>query len=174
MTRRLPKLVAASFPLLLTLAAGCGEEPKPCPAAEGSFACVDGATLVAAAAPSCEFPLTTVEGVEVQTARALEIAGEVWGVDPGDYVTGWVISYCRGWFVCAAAQVTWTYGCAYTDREVIEAAPGPSKCLPGVLIHELGHLVVGDPNHRDPRFAVADALEGAPCAARAEARSGAH
>jgi hypothetical protein len=156
-------LLATPLTVLLTLAAGCGG-PAPCPEAEGAFACVDGATLALASKPSCAFPLASSEGVEARTAKALEIAGRVWGVDPGDYLTGWTIDFCGGWFVCGrAGSATWTYGCASPDDERLDAAPGPSGCLAGVLIHELGHVVVGDLTHRDPRFETANALEAAPC-----------
>jgi hypothetical protein len=156
MTRRLLSPVAASLPLLLTLAAGCGGL-EPCPPADDAFACVDGATL---AAPAVKYPVKSVAGLEAQTAKALELAGKVWGVDPRDYLTGWVINFSEGWFACGRS---WTYGCADTNTSTLAAAPGPAKCLTGVLVHELGHLVVGDMAHRDPRFEKANALESAPC-----------
>jgi hypothetical protein len=157
-------LLVASCSMLLTLGAACGEQRKPCPEAPGSFACVDGATLALASANSCEFPLESTVGVEAQTARALELAGTLWGMDPTELVTGWTITYCRGWFVCAGGgTASWTWGCAHLDTEVIQAAPGPSRCVTGVLIHELGHLVVGDLAHEDPRFTLADDMEARPC-----------
>ncbi len=126
---------------------------------------MDGATLALAAAPSCEFPLESSAGLERQTARALALAGQVWGVEPQGYLTGWTISYCRGWFLCAGGgQAAWTYGCAYLEREAILAAPGPTQCIAGVLIHELGHLVLGgDGAHHDPRFQLATDLAAVPC-----------
>jgi hypothetical protein len=161
MARPSRRFLVASCTMLFALTGGCGAR-KPCPGAEGAFACVDGATL--AAPSSCEFPLTSVSGLESRTAKALEIAGVVWGVEPTDYLTGWVISFCGGWFVCGGGDsATWTYGCTRTDTEVITAAAGPSHCLSGVLIHEFGHVVVGDRAHRDPRFAVADDLAAIPC-----------
>lgn len=143
--------------------AGCGR-PQPCPDADRSFACVDGATLALDAPPRCEYPLAGSAGLEAQTAKALELAGRLWGVDPEAYVTGWVIEFCQGWFVCSGGgTATWTWGCARLDENVISAAPGPTRCAAGVLIHELGHLVVGDLAHADPRFATASDMAGQPC-----------
>ncbi|MBK9517586.1 MAG: hypothetical protein IPO09_09575 [Anaeromyxobacter sp.] len=168
MTRPTWRLHAARCTLALVLAAGCGREPTPCPSAEGAFACVAGATLAAPPVPTCEYPVTDLTGVVERTERALEIAGEVWGVVPSDYLRGWTISYCGGWFLCGSGDsACWTYGCARLDRAVIAAAVNPAtRCLPGVLIHELGHLVVGDREHRDPRFALATSREAEPCEER--------
>lgn len=160
MTRRL--LAPAS--LLLALTVGCGQH-SPCPDVEGAFACVEGATLALSSDAWCEFPLASADGLETEARRAMELAAEVWNVDPSDYTTGWVVSYCRGWFVCqGAGTAAWTYGCAQLDEELIRVAPGLDHCASGVLIHELGHLVVGgDGEHEDPRFASADALASSVC-----------
>jgi hypothetical protein len=161
---RFDRCFLLSSSLLLTLAAGCAQQNQPCPDAPGAFACVDGATLALSQAPSCEFPLQSSAGLEAEATRALQVAGKLWGVEPREVVSGWTITYCRGWFACAGGgSATWTYGCAHLDTEVIQAAPGPSACLSGVLVHELGHLVVGDLAHQDERFALANDLEAAPC-----------
>jgi hypothetical protein len=160
MTRRL--LSTAS--LLLALTVGCGQH-SPCPDVEGAFACVEGATLALSSEPWCEFRFTSADGLEAEARRAMEIAATLWDVDPSDYTTGWVVSYCRSWFVCqGAGAAAWTYGCAQLDRELIRVAPGLDGCATGVLIHELGHLVLGgDGNHEDPRFASADDLASSVC-----------
>jgi hypothetical protein len=153
---------------LLRLAAGitgCGgpaePPPVPCPEVDESFGCVDGATL--AAMPGAEFKASTA-GLVPRVERALRLAGEVWGVEPADHLAGWTIEFSGGWFACGTgARACWTYGCALPDRRIIKAAAGFADCLPGVLIHELGHVVIGDGEHLDPRFATADAMEGGPC-----------
>jgi len=162
MTRR---LFAASSALLLTLAVGCGKPVEPCPEAEGAFACVEGATLALSSEPWCESKLATAQGLVAEAVKAMELAGQVWDVDPSDYVTGWVISYCGGWFVCGSGgSASWTYGCAELGEDLIKAGPNLDGCASGVLVHEIGHLVVhGDRNHRDPRFAVATALADTVC-----------
>jgi hypothetical protein len=138
----------------------------PCPPAEGGFACLSGATLAAPPPPTCEFAVADLERVEGETRRALEIAGEVWGVEASQVLTGWTIRFCGGWFLCGSgSSAAWTYGCARLDLKLITAAVNPKTgCLPGVLVHEVGHLVVGgDRDHRDPRFAQATAHEAEPC-----------
>jgi hypothetical protein len=95
-----------------------------------------------------------------RTERALDLAAEVWGAEPADHLTGWTIEFSGGWFACG---VTWTYGCVEPASMRIRAAPGFANCLPGILIHEFGHVLIGDGGHEDPRFERADALEGAPC-----------
>jgi hypothetical protein len=165
-TRGDPRRLAAA--LVLGVVAGCAvadpSPPAPCPDADGAFACVFGASL-AAPPHACEFPLTRVDGVEARTRRAFELAGELWGASPEALLTGWTVAFCQGWFVCPTADGgAWTYGCALPASRLIRAAPGDTNCLEGVLIHEFGHLAVGDPAHRDPRFATATSMQAAPCA----------
>jgi hypothetical protein len=161
MTRR--SLIAASS-LLVALVVGCGGR-EPCPVVEGAFACVEGATLARTTDPWCESELASTEGLEAEATKALRLAARVWGVDPADYLSGYVISFCGGWFVCrGGGESAWTYGCAEPDRALIKAGPNLHGCTAGVLVHELGHLVLhGGREHHDPRFAEATALADEAC-----------
>ena len=41
---------------------------------------------------------------------------------------------------------------------------GPTRCRTSVLVHELGHVVLGDGDHADPRWALVPAVAAMACA----------
>ena len=142
--------------LILALLAGCAVPQTDCRTTD-TIEVVEG---ICVEAPSTvEFPIVDTAPLARQTERALSLAARVWGLEPGA-LTGWTVRYQRGWLACGT---TWTYGCAFPAARLIVAAPGPSGCAAGVLIHEVGHALIGDMAHADPRWTEADALESQPC-----------
>lgn len=159
--------LAAALPLAALLAA-CGEAPRPSPAAsfdaDATLGWVGGARLVAD--PHAEFQVERAGLVE-EAGRTIALGAALWGAAPATALDGWVIVFSGGWFPCRTAQgATWTWGCTYPAEAVIYAAPddGPTRCRTSVLVHELGHVVLGDGDHADPRWALVPAVAAMACA----------
>lgn len=140
--------------LTLLMAAACGGPEAPAAVAFPGSATIGeahGARVVAV--PRAEFPIETT-GLLAEVERSIEVGAEVWGVDDG-VLSGWTIAFQGGWFPCqTAAGAEWTWGCTYPAHRLVYAAPddGPLRCRSSVLVHEIGHVVIGDPAHTDPRW----------------------
>jgi hypothetical protein len=75
-----------------------------------------------------------------------------WGGD-WRHLAGATITLAEGpWVLCGGAPAL---GCWDGDIRVATADPGAGTfaCVEQtVLVHEVGHAVIGDPDHRDPRW----------------------
>jgi hypothetical protein len=143
--------------LLLVLASACAA-----PVA-GDFAVRDTVVVVDSVAPFTAHP-----DLPARLESTLEVALEYWGGGWED-LAGFTVTLtdddrvtCRG--------VSSALGC--TDRRairIVTADPGAGtfRCVEQtVLVHEVGHAIIGDPMHQDPRWMafdkVAEALAGRP------------
>jgi hypothetical protein len=146
---------AAQIALLLATATACGGSGR-----SPDFWVHDVGVHVETDAPFAhqpDFP-RRVESV-------LDVALRYWGGD-WSHVAGRTVTFAAGPYVaCGGADRA--IGCYDGDVTVTasEAATGHLPCVElTVLAHEIGHAVVGDPRHEDPRWMqfepVRDALDG--------------
>lgn len=113
-------------------------------------------------------PFTTRPDLPARLESTLAVALEYWDGSWGD-LAGFTVTLtddarvtCRG--------VASALGCTDGDQiRIVTADPGAGTfhCVEQtVLVHEVGHAVLGDPLHRDPRWMafdkVAEALAGRP------------
>ena len=138
--------------LVLPLLAGCG-------GVEPDFRVRDAGVLVrsdAAFTRSPDFP--------VRVESTLQAALDYWGGTWTD-LAGTLIVFDGSPHVACAGHESST-GCYDGDIRVSTVDAGePISCVEAtVLVHEVGHAVVGDPGHADPRWmdfaSLAGALEG--------------
>lgn len=141
------KTTALAAALLLV---ACGPEtPEPCTSADftlPSGMCVDLATLPPELRPEIEAHLENV----VQAGLAW------WGAQPAD-VAGWKVVFNRDPIYGYAAGLTvWRYrmvALMLPPGVMDGAVPACAEFIAGGLPHEIGHVVIGDANHLDPRWA---------------------
>jgi hypothetical protein len=149
--------------LLVLLASACGVdralEPAPVFPESSTIGYAHGARLVDD--PAAEFHVST-EGLVAEAERAIEIGAATWGVD-ASVLDGWTVAFQGGWFVCHTRPLaTWTFGCTHREQGWIQSGPD-GGCRTSVLVHEIGHVVVGDMEHLDPRWEESTAHEQDPC-----------
>jgi hypothetical protein len=143
--------------LVAVLAVGCSVLPDP-PVEEE----VDGVTFGRSSAEPA-LPDSVLD--PVRWAIAIQTAADFWGVN---------ISTLRGLRVGLSSQPpcpqgrsalgcydNWTIWLwTPNDPDHIARRFGATTCPQFAFVHEIGHFLIGDPEHEDPRFAAADgALE---------------
>jgi len=153
MASRTPRGLASAALALLALAAapGCGERPE--------FAFHGARVLVDTDAPFAQQP-DFAGRIESTLDAALAYWGGTWKALDGVSIelTGEPSVRCGG----AAALGCWDGDIRITTRD---PGVGTLHCVEQtILVHEVGHAVLGDPLHEDPRWMrlepVRDALAG--------------
>jgi hypothetical protein len=150
--------------LLVLLASACGVDPalEPAPVfpPSSTIGYAHGARLVDD--PAAEFHVST-EGLVAEAERAIELGARIWGIGD-DVLEGWTVAFQGGWFACQTRPTaTWTFGCTHREQGWIQAGPDEEDCRTSVLVHEIGHVAIGDMEHRDPRWADSTKAERLAC-----------
>jgi hypothetical protein len=143
----------ASFAVLALVATGCGGRAP-------DFYVHDTAVVVETPAPFAgrpEFPAR----FESTISAALAYWGGSW-----NHLRERTITLSGEPYVACGGN-SHALGCYDGDVQIVTSDPGIGtlRCVEQtVLVHEIGHAVIGDPLHEDPRWmqleAVADALSG--------------
>lgn len=138
---RTPPLPALLLAAVLPLAASCGE-------AHADFV-VHGATVVVRASAPFARSADLPERVEGTLGAALAYWGGSWA-----HLSGRRITVLDGPYVpCGGLSAA--IGCFDGDLAISASDPGAGTfaCVEQtVLVHEVGHAVIGDGAHRDPRW----------------------
>lgn len=81
---------------------------------------------------------------------ALVAGGRFWGVDPAHVLRGWTIVLHGSRDVCGVSGAS---GCCTRECHRIDlGADDEPGCIEWAAIHELGHAVIHDGDHTDPRW----------------------
>ncbi len=142
--------LSQSLALLALVAAGCGGQPA-------DFYVHDTGVVVHTSAPFAsrpEFP----SRIESTIAAALAYWGGDWSAMRGRTVTLSDEPYVS----CGGKQSA--IGCYDGDIRFTTADPliGTFHCVEQtVLVHEIGHAVIGDPMHEDPRWMELEPVQAA-------------
>ena len=145
--------LSANLALLALVTASCGGR-------QADFYVHDTAVVVDTSAPFASRPELPAR-IESTVAAALAYWGGDWNDLSGRSITlsGEQYVACRG--------NERALGCYDGDIRITtsDLSMGPFRCVEEtVLVHEIGHAVIGDPTHDDPRWMqlepVADALSG--------------
>jgi hypothetical protein len=92
---------------------------------------------------------------DVRAARGIEKGAAYWGVDVDSIVDGVIIRVERAASVRCGSTPD-ALGCAYWEpyerERMIVAVDEGDGCFDAVLPHEIGHFVIGDNAHTDPRW----------------------
>lgn len=145
----LPRLLPAVA--ALAALAGCGA-----PQAEPTFRMHGVAVVVASGAPFAHRPDFAAR-LEGTVATALAYWGGDWSRLEGATLTlvDAATVYCQG----AAALGCYDGDISFTTRD---PGSGTFSCVEAtVLVHEVGHAAIGDPDHLDPRWMEMDAVASA-------------
>lgn len=147
-----------TFPIAMALLAACGGAG----AGEQSDATEITVSLQTSA------PFAGAADFDTRLARTIDIATAYWG-GTRQALAGEVIEFVdeQNPSHCANASALGCYDGHTISVTTRDPSSGTFLCLEQTaLVHELGHAVIGDPNHTDPRWmemdAVADALAGQP------------
>ncbi|MFO0583198.1 MAG: hypothetical protein U0229_13085 [Anaeromyxobacter sp.] len=141
---------------LVALATACGAPYRPAPAFE-----VHGADVVVDSGA----PFAARHDLRDRVTSTLAVALGYWGGD-WDTLDGVTVTLTDEREVRCGDR--WALGC-FTPGEIRvvtgDPADGTFDCVEQtVLVHEVGHAVLGDPDHRDPRWMgfefVAEVLAG--------------
>ncbi len=123
----------------------------------------------ALAVAACQGPLDTVndaatdpkapawvhaQALAERTSTAADAAARVWDGSPSG-LDGWTVDYVSGPFI--DCDGTHADGCSYSNslgggtmRIRVEVS---ATCLEATsLVHEVGHAIIGDHDHHDPRW----------------------
>lgn len=90
------------------------------------------------------------ETLLVEAEEAVLLAGDYWSVDPFTVIDGWTVTAYRDPFTCGYSDNAG--GCNYGRLCGQMAVATRLGCFRSLLIHEIGHVVIDDPNHSDPRW----------------------
>lgn len=91
---------------------------------------------------------------EERLGRLIDHALEFWGGAPGA-LQGWAMIYYDHKVSCGDDGQTHD-GCEWSSARIMEARIAKPGCFEYALtIHEIGHAVIGDTNHTDPRWRIA-------------------
>jgi hypothetical protein len=89
-----------------------------------------------------------------RTTAAADAAARVWGGSPGD-LDGWTIR----WTAHVLSRGEWVSTSGLTEPAALGGGTitawvmtGPWCLETSVLAHEIGHVIIGDPGHTDPRW----------------------
>jgi len=145
--------------LLALLAGACGADPAQAPVPlfpeTSTVGHAHGARLVAD--PAAEVPVRT-GGLVAEAERSIEVGAIVWGADV-TVLEGWTIAFQGGRFACQSRPTSpRAAGCTHREQGWIQAGPD-GGCRTSALVHEIGHVLIGDTGHLDARWALA-ALHG--------------
>lgn len=156
-----PSLGAVRRPGLLlaaasALALACGSPPGPA-AVHAAELTAEGAVIrVSSTAPWAASPTLPQD-----VARIVGVSLAYWG-GSANHLDGWQVSIEDGLVECWAIRNANGCSDASTRRSRISTAayldadtkePYQARCPEQtVLIHEIGHIVIGDPRHEDPRW----------------------
>lgn len=105
--------------------------------------------------------LTTAGALDpARVDRVVDAAARYWGAEDGRVLDGWVLD------LWDHSIDTFSVGRTHLDAHYIEVDATVAPCLEATaLVHEVGHAIIGDPNHADPRWShdrmrpLADELE---------------
>jgi hypothetical protein len=82
--------------------------------------------------------------------RTTEIAADYWGL-PLAAVSGWRLVLTEGLLKCGSN--TMANGCTTDEDHSITLSANYCICIESsALLHEIGHVAIGDPPHSDPRW----------------------
>jgi hypothetical protein len=81
--------------------------------------------------------------------RAVAFGLEIWGAG-AEALNGWKIEFTPYKIPCRDDPCD---GCAFMDERRLAVRQWGLCPEQTALIHEIGHAVIGDPEHRDPRWA---------------------
>ena len=158
-------LVSAALAVLLS---ACGAEPASQGPASGGSAIMGyagGGRLLGDPVATHEERLALV----ASASRAITLGADLWGADPATVLDGWVVVYGGYAYPCPVAdEGRWPAdGCYGREEPVlrVNTSAAPAGCRMAALVHELGHLVIGDAAHLDPRWAEVPALMAQVCPA---------
>ena len=86
----------------------------------------------------------------------IEAAAAYWNADP-DVVSGWRLRLAEGLVQCGDCSAS--NGCTTDDDRTVTIASNFYVCIESTpLLHEIGHIVLGDPHHLDLRWLDDDAM----------------
>jgi hypothetical protein len=108
-------------------------EPARCFVSHGAYVMLDGA----------------VARDRQAVDRALDRAFGYWSAPP-DVLAGWVVTYEDHEVVCNGARASGC--CSWREGTLRLQVLDPACPETAQLVHELGHAVLHDPGHRDPRW----------------------
>ncbi len=75
-----------------------------------------------------------------------------WGASP-EVLEGWQVVFRQTVFDCGKVSSDFSLGCTERGPERIQVLAWGSACAEATaLAHEVGHVVLGDPDHRDARW----------------------
>jgi hypothetical protein len=140
--------------LVLVLAIGCG---VPRSERDADFT-VQGTDVVVAS----DAPFASAPDFPARVESTLDAALAYWGGRWSD-LRGVVVTFSDERSVTCGAS-TAALGCYDGDIRLTTADPGLGTfdCVEQtVLVHEVGHAVIGDPRHEDPRWMQMDAVREA-------------
>jgi hypothetical protein len=96
------------------------------------------------------------DDLRARVRRVIDLGAGYWGLAPAD-VAGWRLVLTEGLRECGASATA--NGCTTDDDRTVTVAANYTVCIESsALVHELGHVALGDPEHRDPRWHDTDAL----------------
>ena len=129
-------------------AIGC----SPCDESqEGYVGCVDGVSVVVDnktnVEPGDEARFVDSDGLVEEVSARLDEAMALWGVDRG-FWSGYTVTVRA---INGRCVDVWANGCTSRSNQTIWVVPIMHDRTHN-LVHELGHAVIGDPDHNDPRF----------------------
>ena len=102
-------------------------------------------------APLEELPAyLSAPGLEAHVREVAAAMAEGWGGD-SSALDGYLIRFEQHLITCGASDLA--DGCTRGSESVIDLLAWGSACVEAtVLAHEVGHVVIGDSDHRDPRW----------------------
>jgi hypothetical protein len=137
--------------VLLSLSACGGSSgpgpPTPRSSSSGSSSPIRVEDGTAGAGPAW----VSTPGLVDDTIRVADIAVTAWG-GPPRALSGWTVRYViRG---TAPGCPALALGCTQAANRLVQVAAEPYLACPAAsaLAHEVGHVLIGDPGHTDPRW----------------------
>lgn len=141
----------SALPAALLLATACGAPPGTAFVVRGSVVAV-----------RTDAPFAIHPDLPPRVERTLDVALRYWGGGWAD-LDGRQITLLHGPYVACGGAVA-AIGCFDGDLVVSASDPGagPFRCVEQTaLVHEVGHAVIGDPHHDDPRWMDFEAVRAA-------------